>query len=784
MRDQQPHGHGYRQAGQALPLGLALILVGALSGLVLYNTGQSAIEKTRLVNAADAAAYSGVQWQARALNFQAYTNRAMVANQVTLAQAVTLQSWSTYGQIMGENISTVLSAVPFVNAIAAGVESVMVVVNQVVSPIAGTMLSVVDTINQGIGSAQSAMFASTFVATPAVVKAVVEGSDPRFNADSAYGVLGTLGNLSDWNDFTAGVGTGEDDYGHMRERAQLIRESQQAFTTNRDWEFFDNYLYIAPGVKINVIKEGRTELIEREGGDGLQWEWKAKDTLSFHTKINLLFTRDHIEVPIGYGGAFANNSDDRDERDESIEAGACSGYASYFGNCARMLDENERAESLVDANAKSLDMTESLIPMSGYSGLREFRRLSDGTREKDFPTLRLRVEATMPLTDTMSSESFTGSEPFDAPLVARGDVASSVSIAEAYFKPPDADLWRAGDTLEFANAYSPFWSVRLAPVSVEERLAAFALRGSGSSVPDGNGVRAPTGQGQGQGQGQESSQGQESIRGQFTMLADAYGVDTTQVSALMAGAEGAGSLVEAAAREYGSAVLDTVVDDIRTELEDKLKTAVEDILRGLARRAAESAVGTRVLDTVEDVEDFVGQAEQAIDIDGLRETASGAIAEVEALQLEFQRVDEALVQNFAPFFEQEVSAWRGAWGGRLRRLASESNRPFSLFSIPSASSVEDGILRDLAREARRERRRLIERLAQEYTSIANAASERIDMTPRSARQIITMLLSGYEDAADGEVDFTLFGDADMDLPEPEPEPGESDPASEESIDDA
>ena len=80
-----------RESGQALPLGLALVLFGVFGALVLFNTGKVTTDKTKLVNAADAAAYSGSVWQARALNYQAYTNRAMVANQVSIAQAVTLQ---------------------------------------------------------------------------------------------------------------------------------------------------------------------------------------------------------------------------------------------------------------------------------------------------------------------------------------------------------------------------------------------------------------------------------------------------------------------------------------------------------------------------------------------------------------------------------------------------------------------------------------------------------------------------------------------------------------------
>ena len=59
-----------RQEGQVLPLGLALLVFGVLGAFVLFNTGQVATNKMKLANAADAAAYSGTLWQARALNFQ------------------------------------------------------------------------------------------------------------------------------------------------------------------------------------------------------------------------------------------------------------------------------------------------------------------------------------------------------------------------------------------------------------------------------------------------------------------------------------------------------------------------------------------------------------------------------------------------------------------------------------------------------------------------------------------------------------------------------------------
>lgn len=49
-------------------------------------------EKRQLQNAADATAYNISTLEARDLNFSAYTNRSMVANEVALAQMVSLMS--------------------------------------------------------------------------------------------------------------------------------------------------------------------------------------------------------------------------------------------------------------------------------------------------------------------------------------------------------------------------------------------------------------------------------------------------------------------------------------------------------------------------------------------------------------------------------------------------------------------------------------------------------------------------------------------------------------------
>ncbi len=86
----------HRQSGQVLVLMLFAVMVvfGALT--LMFMGGQLTQEKTKLVNTADAVAYSGAVLQARALNFAAYSNRAMVANSVAMAQMASLASWLEY----------------------------------------------------------------------------------------------------------------------------------------------------------------------------------------------------------------------------------------------------------------------------------------------------------------------------------------------------------------------------------------------------------------------------------------------------------------------------------------------------------------------------------------------------------------------------------------------------------------------------------------------------------------------------------------------------------------
>ncbi len=90
------HVAARRMRGQASVLVVIVAAILVIAALLVYDSGRMVITRVHLQNAADSAAYSGAVELARAYNFAAYSNRAMVADQVAIAQMVGLTSWARY----------------------------------------------------------------------------------------------------------------------------------------------------------------------------------------------------------------------------------------------------------------------------------------------------------------------------------------------------------------------------------------------------------------------------------------------------------------------------------------------------------------------------------------------------------------------------------------------------------------------------------------------------------------------------------------------------------------
>ncbi|MCU7945775.1 MAG: hypothetical protein KZQ72_03875 [Candidatus Thiodiazotropha sp. (ex Cardiolucina cf. quadrata)] len=464
-----------------------------LLGLVLFNTGQTASEKSRLVNAADAAVYSGLIWQARALNFQAYTNRAMVANQVSIGQLVSLTSWTQYAYHTARNINYIGRWFPIIGSYTQAAESITERIDGVMVNIAEVFIPIIDSVNGMLSRTQQAIYLASFAATPAIVREVVGKNDERYNVNTAYAVIGLGENAVGWRNFAKQY----DDRSGLMRKADVVNRSKDEFTNARNLSTSQlipgapNRLELGGYIRLWVKKEGRTNLItddtssssDDEGltssssADSMEWEWKGKDTLSFHIERRVLrrgrLRWVHEEIPLGWGSRYVNGDFDCYQDEDGYEV------------CPRYMSENRQAESRADAMSEELD--------AEYNGIRAYYDLRDLSQQNKDPRLALRIEVELPeqevrtasKIDGLGSDSVPDSElrsgigdgMFGTEDQMAGGGMTAIASGELFFHPPDDynPANRRG-RYEIASLFSPYWEVRLTDTPIERRFMAWALR--------------------------------------------------------------------------------------------------------------------------------------------------------------------------------------------------------------------------------------------------------------------------------------------------------------------
>lgn len=208
-----------RMGGQASILVVIVAAILVIAALMVYNAGRLVVTRIHLQNAADSAAYSGAVELARAYNFSSYANRAMVANQVAIAQAVGLASWARYycliytdascGKFNTNGTAEEIQAALEVGDEAGGEpgETVMSAYQTISSGIfdgintaAGPLVSVLNGIEIALGNASQAYYAGAIadlglsaVNSGGVMQRVLTATDP--NAQIATAALGNANAL-------------------------------------------------------------------------------------------------------------------------------------------------------------------------------------------------------------------------------------------------------------------------------------------------------------------------------------------------------------------------------------------------------------------------------------------------------------------------------------------------------------------------------------------------------------------------------------------------------------
>ncbi len=105
-----------------MPVVLASLAIGVAAIFISHRVSRALTQESVVVNAADAAAYSGASWTARRLNLIAYTNRALVANHIAVGHLVAYISWLRYMDKGVERVNRYARYLPYVGAATTAAE--------------------------------------------------------------------------------------------------------------------------------------------------------------------------------------------------------------------------------------------------------------------------------------------------------------------------------------------------------------------------------------------------------------------------------------------------------------------------------------------------------------------------------------------------------------------------------------------------------------------------------------------------------------------------------------
>jgi hypothetical protein len=434
------------QRGQILIFCLAMLIAGAGALMLMFDTTQVLTAKSRVVQAADASAYSAAAWRARVFNYIAYSNRAIIAQEVAVAQAVTLHSWSRYFGRFTRNINSIATAYPP----AAAITSAIADAAQLASATTAVTASQEIRLRDGPGTGYKTLLqhsqrvlrtaAGTFGAS-AVANEVAKATDPRIFAfalpdDDAYtGMTRRYESDDDRRRLKDLVLASMDEFtaGPRRENQTLILPASCLLLSPSPSDWFQRYR-----------KRGGTVL----ANNGLE-RWEAADTGSIHDSRRSRWSRlcrRKETLPMGWGAAEALPEPGIRRLTENPGDVNFNATASAFNETE--FRQSEAASYQGTGIAKVYDL--------------DYGKLAD-TR---FPSSRVAVLASMSasrIRTGLHSGLSSGRLGLVMPSLAKK--LWSIAAAEVYFRRAPG----APERTEFASLFSPYWQARLVSPNARER---------------------------------------------------------------------------------------------------------------------------------------------------------------------------------------------------------------------------------------------------------------------------------------------------------------------------
>jgi hypothetical protein len=488
-----------RERGQALAFSLVFTAATALVCLMLFNSAMLATTKTQLQNAADAAAYSAGVMLARDHNFSAYTNRAMVANQVAVAQLVSLKSYledaaHTHDRMQGPAHEAQSSIVPafkplWTLAVNEPIESV----NTAYASMAPALVKGLDELIAAFQNGQEAYHQLTAANVLLVANEVARRNDP--NAAITQGVFAgtTLLQVNAWRDQYT-----------KRYRANDTATAADRFadtvvsTDSTDKFIRDRHSTLAAIWESIPTEEACPAMIpiwtdyhfNHRGGTILsanKRRWLALDATQGEGFVSCLIEDPVVPLPFVYpleadgpggsGGGLAGTGGGY---------GESTGYRSNSSEARRYGDALRNSDTRTPASIRYAQGPGA--SMDGSGGLQDYYRdvgnlaapPANQSAALNGGAAPVTIEVEHKDADIRTSSRVLGEAAANVklPTAMKGATMRALASAHAYFFRPTQDSglftktgWhRADGKTEMANLFNPYWQAQLVDRTEDKRL--------------------------------------------------------------------------------------------------------------------------------------------------------------------------------------------------------------------------------------------------------------------------------------------------------------------------
>jgi hypothetical protein len=462
-----------RQHGQALVYGIFVLFAGLAALFFLFNSGQLVRDKTKLVNTADAVTYAASVMEARTLNYEAYANRAMMANTVAIAQLVSISSWVQYEINLGTigTTSGNITKYPtfYASFLAAQTSQEVLQSTLIESGALERLATGSDTIiRRALMNAQQVAYIGLIAARQQVMEDVARANYLNDGSVSVEPLTPA--------DFMGFIKLYQDSERTRFGDAARTAAFKDRFVRRRTW--------VLPGLYPDCTSAfPRRDWLDRRGGTEMVSldQWQAVDTMSEKVWVPAnkwdIFCRAITEIPQGYGMQMAAD------------------------NATTDLDPLHYDYSmLVNPLAHGMAVGFSSDAW-GYSGIPNFYDLSADALKQPDPRLKFAVRVRRAISETPTSEgrsaiATTARLNAYTAAPAGGNELVAVSASEVFFERPEtyehcADNSFArrdncygrsnGTPTELGSLFNPYWQVHL--IRPEDyRATAAALQG-GAILP-------------------------------------------------------------------------------------------------------------------------------------------------------------------------------------------------------------------------------------------------------------------------------------------------------------